>query len=270
MLIELILSSNQAMKTDIQPIISDREAQQQNWAPYRKVTVIDNFYPDPDSVFEWAQSLEYSTGEGVHTHFERTDPKLKYYSDGVIMGWLEYHMPGMKIDCTTWSEQPFQSTFYRPVFPIPDIGVATHRHVDYNDWTCLISLAKDVPPTFGTSLWIHKSGFERVTGTYHGIPGKRLSMTEEFPPSYDKDWMRLDYISNRYNRAIIYSPKFVHSATYDINNEELSKSRLSQIYSWNYDISHIDPELRDYDVNVPHGLPSTLCSTHSDEAIKNL
>ena len=259
---------------DIQPIVSDKEALLQSWMPFRKYTVIDNFYPDPDSIVEWAQSLEYTVRSEGYAHFERTDPRLKYYSDTAIIGRLLWHMPGMTIDLHDWSNNhAFQSTFYRPITPIPKGAAANHRHPDYSDWTVLISLAKDLPPTFGTSLWIHKSGFERITGTYYGIPGKRLSFAEEMPAAQsecDKDWVKLDYISNRYNRAIIYSPKFIHSATYDENNAEAAKKRLSQIYTWNEDRSSHDPSTLDYDLDIPHGLPAELCSTESGEAIKNL
>ena len=86
----------------------------------------------------------------------------------------------------------------------------------------------------------------------------------------DKDWVKLDYISNRYNRAIIYSPRFIHSATYDESNEEAAAKRLSQIYTWNEDRSNHDPSTLDRDLDIPHGLPAELCSTESGEAIKNL
>lgn len=165
------------------------------------VWVVDNFYDDPDSVREFALSLDYDIGGigrgyiGNRTHQQYLFPELKESFESImskkITKWEEYDMNGRFQYC--WSGQP------------------SVYHVDDQMWGGMLYLTPGAPYQCGTTLHAHKKTRAR---TYHddgwddawvNIPGDvHLDRTP---------FETVDVIGNVYNRLVIFDAKCIHSAS---------------------------------------------------------
>jgi len=175
----------------------------------RFIIVRDDFYDDPNRVYELAKHAEYHEPENIIGFRSRTI----------------YHEPGTKakietilgIKITHWSTLPEldNGVFYRTFADeIPGI----HYDQPFNDITVLVYLTPNLPADCGTSLWMHKktglcdpptSKDARKLNTE--LRALRIRLASDSKKGHK--WCEVDRIGYKFNRMVAYPSGAYHSAT---------------------------------------------------------
>lgn len=176
--------------------------------------IVDDFYQNPDSVREWALQQPFEVVGNYPG--ARTKPWLPSDVKDCIQR-IMLNAGGM---ITNWHED----SGYTGAF---QICVATDRtwiHADsYNTWAAVCYLTPNAPLSAGTALYRHKK-----TGEY--------SRTDNDAPHHNgwdyTEWEQTDYVSNKYNRIVLYRGNFYHASVdyFGYNNEN---GRLFQTFFFN-------------------------------------
>lgn len=195
----------------------------------RFILVKDDFYTNPDKVYQQALSATYYQPEHV-TGLRST---------------AVYHEPGIKskletilgIKITRWDKDPIEENgvFYQGFSEgrkkeIPGV----HSDEPYNDITIVVYLTPGLPPNCGTSLWQHKQ--TGLTDPVMAADARRLKLKaaalreqlEKESKKHDK-WIEVDRIGYRYNRMVAYPSGAFHSATNHYGSS-LKDGRLYQTF----------------------------------------
>lgn len=189
----------------------------------------DNFYKNPDLVLKAAHEATFYEPEHV-TGFRSTT----VYHEAGIKSKLE-RILGIKI--CRWDIDPLEENgvFYQGFSKgkrkeIPGV----HSDEPYNDITVLIYLTPNLPPEYGTSLWMHKE-----TGLINpatAVDARRLKMklselkTKLEIESKDRSkWIEIDRAGNRFNRMVAYPSGIFHSASKHYGSS-LSNGRIYQTF----------------------------------------
>lgn len=195
----------------------------------RFVLVKDDFYDDPESVYQDAKRADYyepkdSTGFRSRSVFHK--PGIKTKLEKIL---------GIKIN--RWDTDPLDENgiFYQGFSKgkrkeIPGV----HSDEPYNDITIVIYLTPGLPLNCGTSLWMHKQ--TGLTDPVMPADAKRLkrkisSIREQLEreTKLREKWTEIDRIGYRFNRMVAYPSGIFHSATnhYGSSNNE---GRLYQTF----------------------------------------
>lgn len=202
----------------------------------RFMIIKDNFYSNPDEVYEAALQSTFHQPEHVTGYRSTT----VYHPKGV-KAKLE-RILGIKI--TRWDTDPVEENgvFYQGFSKgsrreVPGV----HSDEPYNDITALIYLTPGITPDCGTSLWMHKQ-----TGLINPATpadARRLKMKfqdlknqlEEESKDRSK-WIEIDRAGYRYNRLVAYPSGVFHSATKHFGGT-LENGRIYQTFrigvDWN-------------------------------------
>lgn len=170
--------------------------------------VIDNFYINPDQVRAFALIQDYN----VVGNFpgRRTQP---FINDDVKRAIQ--HFMNFAGEITTWHEH----SGYSGAFQYATAADRTWIHSDGTSmWAGVCYLTPDAPHTAGTALYRYKE-----TGNYR-------SVNEEQYEAYDyTKWDKVDVVSNKYNRLVIYRGDLYH-ASLDYFGKDLYDGRLFQTF----------------------------------------
>jgi hypothetical protein len=160
----------------------------------KRVFVVDNFYADPDSVRNYAMSLDFAKDlrwyKGLRTTTAYRPDQIKTAFEEII---------GQSI--TNWEEHGFNGVFQLTTAEDPQV-----YHYDSQKWAAMIYLTPNAPVHSGTRL--HKS---LITGARsadeEGVDG---AFSYGFYDSTKFDVV--DDMGNIYNRCVIMDARNIHSA----------------------------------------------------------
>ena len=195
----------------------------------RFVVVKDNFYSNPEKVYQAAQQADYYEPR-YYTGFRS---KNVYHERG-IKSKLEKIL-GIKI--TRWDTDPLEENgiFYQGLSKgswkeTPGV----HSDSPYNDITVVVYLTPALPYTCGTSLWMHKQTGLCDPPTIEAAKRLKIRIADlreqfEVESKNRKKWVEIDRIGYRYNRMVAYPSGVLHSATNHYGGS-LNEGRLYQTF----------------------------------------
>jgi len=179
-----------------------------------KLIIVDDFYSNPDNVRNYALSQQFEVS-GNYPGL-RTKPylpeDLKTSIQHIVLN------AGGKI--TYW----FDDSGYTGAFQICTAKDRTWIHADsFNTWAGVCYLNPDPPLSAGTALyrWKETKEYERKSNDAHMHDGN----------DYTK-WEMTDYVSNKYNRLVLYRGNMYH-ASVDYFGNTLQDGRLFQTFFFN-------------------------------------
>jgi hypothetical protein len=202
----------------------------------RFILVKDNFYEDPEKVYQAALEAVYHQPEDVTGLRSKT-----VYHESGVKGKLEKIL-GIKI--TRWDTDPVgeNGVFYQgfskgKTREIPGV----HSDEPYNDITAVIYLTPDLPFDCGTSLWMHReTGLcDPVTPNDARRLNRRLSSVRDQLERESKirsRWEEIDRVGYRFNRMVAYPSGALHSATNHYGGS-MKNGRLYQTFRMGVDWS---------------------------------
>ena len=174
--------------------------------------IVDNFYNNVDAVRSLALSSDFNV-EGNYPG-KRTIPFINDSTKATIERIMVTH-GGRVVD---WSE----SSGYTGAFQYCTEEDSTWIHVDgFNGWAAVCYLTPNAPTNSGTALYKHKP-----TNLYSS------STNDGFDPYREEEWEMTDYISNRYNRLVIYPGSYFHKAAGYFGSDKYN-GRLFQTFFFN-------------------------------------
>jgi hypothetical protein len=192
------------------------------------IYIVDDFYHNPDEVAAFAQSQEWTQKAGGE-HFKRTVgfpllnliPELERITGETCIpdeyNWTSLNDP-----------ENFNASFYKLV---RGYRVPNWIHHDWTSWTGMIYLDKDVPPSWGTSLWRHKRTGQEATlwrSNKDNGPGTYDPYTDE--PK--ENWEQTDSFAYKYNRLVLFRGFMYH--TVDVPDDvNMEYERLNQLLYFN-------------------------------------
>lgn len=178
---------------------------------YRKnLIVVDNFYQDPDSVRDYALSVEYQEDKvrnwpGRDSEHEHGKEELTEVCSDIV---------GMELTTKSCNKCSY--------FRRTKIGQHGTQDVHFDPnpglvWAGVIYLTPTLHPTGGTKFWKHKrTGWEfapgRAEAEQHGIQSHGDMV--DFFNIEGKDrskWIETDNIAFKYNRLVMFNPFMWHS-----------------------------------------------------------
>lgn len=173
--------------------------------------VSDNFYEDPDSVRNFALSLDFKAHENYHKG-KRTDacyrfPGLKERFEELI---------GSKI--TGWDKYGTNACFQYCI-----AGEQIVYHHDSQEYAGVLFLSPDAPPQTGTTFYRSRhTKTMKVSDADHGTVFQNGFLD---PTAFDV----VDVVGNVYNRVVLFDAKLIHAASCYFGTN-LQNGRLFQLF----------------------------------------
>jgi hypothetical protein len=204
---------------------------------YKRFLIVkDDFYEDPQKVYNEALNAEYHEPK-YYTGFR----SRKVYHQPRVKQKLE-RILGIKI--SRWDTDPTDENgvFYFGFAKGKNKEIpGVHSDHPHDDITALVYLTPGLPVDCGTSLWMHKS--TGLTDEPTVKDARRLNMKIEDlrnlleADSKDKSkWDEIDRVGYRFNRLVAYPSGAFHSATRHYGSA-LHNVRLYQTFrigvNWN-------------------------------------
>ena len=194
------------------------------------ITVIDNFYNNPDEIRDLALIQDYKSNiqhyKGKRTEARFLFPSLKEKFEKIlgveIKNWLNHAANG--------------------VFQITNNNDPLVWHCDQQSYAAAIYLSKNGPINAGTSFWrdrkfkvrrdlnhpdeklIHKYSDQEL----HELSGNVFT---QYNITHEDNWELVDNVGSIYNRLVIWDAKLIHSASsYTDFTNQVENSRLVQLF----------------------------------------
>lgn len=167
-----------------------------------RLIVVDNFYRDPYAVREFALQQEYFDDPGYIGNRTRT----RHFVPGTKERFEELigqKITGWMAETDGWTEYGMNGRFQYNVSGAPLV-----YHCDSQKWAGMIYLTPNAPYQSGTTMWAHKATRIRHN-TEEGIMQAFNQKTFLDPTPYEP----VDVIGNVFNRLVIFSGGFIHSAS---------------------------------------------------------
>ena len=190
--------------------------------------VVDGFYADPYAVVNAASRAIYDRG-GLYSHFERT---ASFFPRNAIEIFESLVSHKIRIDkswtaprkSATVNGETFNGTFYRVPCGVTPPG---HIHHDSRDWIGIVWLGMSAPECDGTAFFRHrKTG---APAANHPIAPLGDQATRCDGSDLSK-WIQTHFVSNRFNRLLLYEGRLYHRAC--ISNPA---NRLCQLFTFDVD-----------------------------------
>lgn len=177
-------------------------------------TIIDNFYSDPDSVRDFALSLDFSVS-GNYPGL-RTQPCTNEggYIDNIKLS-LE------KIINKKITEFPLDN--YNTAFQLTLEGDTTWVHHDAMSYAAVVYLTPDAPLESGTAIYRHN-----ITGIMKHGPEQPLDFNNFSIP--EDQWEIVAEAKNIYNRLVIYDAMYYHRSVLPGFGTDKQTGRLFQTF----------------------------------------
>lgn len=208
----------------------------------KNIIVIDDFYPEPHKVREFALTREYPNPE-KHTYPGRNSTRSHdgiYYNDEIhnkIQTAIGRRVIPQDLETTGGDCGYFRISTVEDSFE-------QYIHVDPgSDWGGVLFLNPNLQsfPESGTSFWRHKKlGIERVPinpeeGVALGFSDYKeirqmLIYGDGLKPEL---WDRYCFVPAKYNRLVLFSPYLWHSHG-DNFGSTIEDCRLVQLFFYNY------------------------------------
>ena len=185
------------------------------------VTIIDNFYDNPEEIRDFALKQYYWDDEGyvgMRTRkqfmFEGVKERFEEIMNAKITKWNSYGMNGR-----------FQSNI---------AGAPTAYHCDSQQWAGMIYLTPNAPFSSGTKIIANKK-----TKIYHNEQSNNVL---DFFPNQNTFtdgtlFEDVDVIGNVYNRLAIFDAQSIHCAG-DYFGWDIASGRLWQMFFFDADIKN--------------------------------
>lgn len=177
--------------------------------------VVDGFYKDPDTVVNFANSVDYQYDE-------------RYYKG--LRSTITYKFPWVKeeferllgVRIVDWMTQPYCGVFQKTDSTCPIVW-----HSDSQSYAAAIYLTKNADD-MGTSFWKDKKyGYRR--------PPESVEHCNEVYSEYNllhpDNWELVDKVGGVYNRLVLWDGKLIHSASMYSTEE-----RLVQLFFFNVEV----------------------------------
>lgn len=187
----------------------------------KSFVVVDNFYQDPDSVREFAMTLDFQFHPGYHKG-KRTDKT--------------YHFPGLK--------ESFEKILGRKIADFGRYGTngcfqyciggdQLVYHYDMQTYAGMLYLTPDAPPQSGTCFY--RSKYNKVRKIEVGKekdPETNLIFKNGFldPTEFEL----VDRVGNVYNRLVLFDARLIHAAS-DYFGSNLENGRLFQLFFFDFE-----------------------------------
>lgn len=183
--------------------------------------VFDNFYENGMHMRAWALNEEFTT-EGNYPGIRTQKYPYEHWATHFEV------LMNIKINRELWSEDVNQGAFQSVQRDARTTWVHADTKVKY---TAIVYLNPYAPPNSGTSFYEH-----RETGSrYYDEDSKELNeiSTEHCPEniigSRDDVWRKVDTVSNKFNRCVVFRGNLWHAAD-DYFGWDLESSRLTQTF----------------------------------------
>jgi hypothetical protein len=175
------------------------------------ITIIDNFYSDPETVRTFALASPYSISGNFPG--KRTLPLLKHSQiQAKIQSYVQFPI-------TYWENE------YNGAFQYTTLAESTWIHSDaYTDYAGVLFLTPNAPTNSGTVFYKH------IASGYHNEPkDKALHAGFNFDGNDLSMWEQTDKVANIYNRLVLYdASKWHRSENYFGDN--INNGRLFQVF----------------------------------------
>ena len=174
--------------------------------------VVDNFYKNPESIRNFALSLNFNEHKAYHKG-KRTDECYRFPG---LKEAFEKALGGVKI--TNWEKYGTNGCFQHCV-----AGDQLVYHCDTQQYAGIIYLTPDAPQQTGTSFY--RSQYTKkmkVSEHEHSIVFRNGYLD---PTEFDL----VDTIGNVYNRLVLFDAQLIHAASEYFGNT-LKNSRLFQLF----------------------------------------
>ena len=199
----------------------------------QRITIIDNFYPNPKTIAKKVARMEFVEPEDVTGW--RTN--CGYFPPNIIE--LIESRSGFRVD---YIQKPLgtphdNGTFFHTFAngkkkEIPGV----HWDTPLDQLICIVYLSEGIPAQCGTSFYRHRStGLESAP---FAKEAKRLGyQTQQLRQLLDRQsrqiskFEEIDRVGYRFNRAVIFPAKRLHAATAHYG-EDIEKGRIYQIFSF--------------------------------------
>jgi hypothetical protein len=205
----------------------------------KNIIVIDDFYPDPSVVREFALNAEYPQPEN-HTYPGRNSSTAYY--DKEIHARIESAI-GRRVIPQDPKKNGADCGYFR--ISLANDSHEQDIHIDPgSDWggVLFLNVGSQCDPESGTSFWRHKKlGMERVPMTpEHGRSYGYSSYNEIrsniiYGDGLDRSlWNRYCFVPMKYNRLVLFSPYLWHSHGTNFGTT-LENGRLVQLFFYHYE-----------------------------------
>tara|TARA_B100001175_G_scaffold231918_1_gene198469 strand:+ start:203 stop:862 length:660 start_codon:yes stop_codon:yes gene_type:complete len=182
------------------------------------VTIVDNFFDDPDEIVEMAENLKWyppSLGNwpGLRTKQLHAEEKrfFQYFGEKIHHLFHDVMPDYWELEAHFQKIEPFSEDKW-------DKRNQGWIHQDINRWFGgIVYLTKDPEPDTGTSVYHVKKGYSYQTQQEMGMKEKLYKGEEIDIDEYNKAWdkMREQYVEtvsvkNVYNRFVLFGGKSHH------------------------------------------------------------
>lgn len=199
----------------------------------QRITIIDDFYPNPKTIARKAAKMEFVEPEDV-TGWRTTSG---YFPSNIVE--LIESRSGFKVDYiqkpqgTPHDNGTFFHTFAKgKKREIPGV----HWDTPLDQLICMVYLSEGIPTQCGTSFYRHRpTGLE--TAPFAKDAKKLGYQTQELRHLLNRHsrqkskFEEVDRVGYRFNRAIIFPAKRLHAATAHYGND-IAQGRIYQIFSF--------------------------------------
>jgi hypothetical protein len=183
------------------------------------IIIEDNFYDDPEEVYQKAISVEYNSGEkeGGHAGQRSIKPYFKDIALEKISRLLQF-----SIESDSDDTAKFQYCTQRDRVWV---------HTDPFDYAAIIYLDRYVPVNAGTSFYTWKETNENTVPADYIKTPKRFFEENPYPLDMTK-WEENCRVGLRFNRILLYPGCYFHDATNYYGNS-FEDARLFQTFFLN-------------------------------------
>jgi hypothetical protein len=194
------------------------------------LTIIDNFYKNPDEIRSFALEQEYKSDNRFYKGKRTTErflwPYLREEFERIL---------GRPIQ--DWLNQPANGCFQITGFNDPLVW-----HSDAQSYAAAIYLSPHAPVSAGTSFWRDLKHNARRP-PFHPLEFDRFATDDDRNKAYNEiyseynllhpdNWELVDKVGAVYNRLAIWDAQMIHSAsTYEgLLSDVVDKARLVQLF----------------------------------------
>lgn len=210
----------------------------------KKIIIIDDFYPKPDLVRQYALEAKYPPAHDGATYPGRNSYREQggVYYDDEIHKKIENAI-GLKVVPQNLNPDSSADCGYFRISLANDV-FEQDIHVDPgNDWAgvLFLNIGSQIDPESGTSFWRHKkTGLEHVPMNPDQGRAANFSSYDEiranliYGDGLDRNlWDRYCFVPQKYNRLVLFNPYLWHSHGTNFG-DNLGNGRLVQLFFYSY------------------------------------
>ena len=187
----------------------------------KSFVVVDNFYKDPDSVRNFALTLDFRFHPGYHKG-KRTDKT--YLFSGLKESFEK--ILGKKV-------ADFGRYGTNGCFQYCIGGDQLVYHYDTQTYAGMLYLTPDAPPSCGTSFFRSRhNGIRKIDFGKEDHPNTKVTFKNGFldPTEFEV----VDRVGNVYNRLVLFDARMIHAAS-EYFGSTLENGRLFQLFFFDFE-----------------------------------